>query len=38
VNTFRVIFNRYFGADYELLPDESYFSSPTTPYQFLHAP
>ncbi len=38
VNTFRVIFNRYFGADYELLPDESYFSSPTMPYQFLHTP
>ena len=38
VNTFRVVFNRYFGADYELLPDESYFSSPTTPYQFLRAP
>jgi hypothetical protein len=24
VNTFRLIFNSYFGADYELLEDESY--------------
>jgi hypothetical protein len=24
VNSFRVIFDRYFGADYDLLPDESY--------------
>ncbi len=26
VNTFRVIFNAYFGTDYELLPDKSYYS------------
>lgn len=26
VNTFRVIFDRYFGASYPLLPDQSYFS------------
>lgn len=26
VNTFRVIFNRYFGTDLELLPDRSYFT------------
>jgi hypothetical protein len=26
VNTFRIIFNRYFGANYPLLPDQSYFS------------
>jgi hypothetical protein len=38
VNTFRVIFNHYFGAEFELLPDEGYFSSPTLPYQFLRAP
>jgi hypothetical protein len=25
VNTFRVVFNLYFGADYELLKDESYY-------------
>jgi len=24
VNTFRVVFNQYFGTDYQLLPDESY--------------
>ncbi len=24
VNTFRIIFNRYFGSDFALLPDESY--------------
>jgi len=28
VNTFRVIFNRYFGADYELLDDRSYLTDP----------
>lgn len=27
VNTFRVILNHYFGADLELLPDRSYFST-----------
>jgi hypothetical protein len=26
VNSFRLIFNLYFGADFELLPDDSYFS------------
>jgi hypothetical protein len=34
VNTFRVIFDHYFGADYELLEDESYFSTTTRPYAF----
>ena len=24
VNTFRIIFNRYFGTDMELLPDRNY--------------
>ncbi len=28
VNTFRIIFNHYFGADYEILPDQSYISTP----------
>ncbi|HEM61567.1 MAG TPA: hypothetical protein ENO24_04700, partial [Chloroflexi bacterium] len=32
VNTFRVIFNTYFGADLELLADESYFSTYDRPY------
>lgn len=35
VNTFRVIFNEYFGQDYELLEDRNYFASWWTPYQFL---
>lgn len=34
VNTFRVIFNRYFGANYDLLPDRSYFSPWNRPYAF----
>lgn len=34
VNTFRMIFNYYFGMNYELLEDESYFSSKTRPYAF----
>jgi hypothetical protein len=34
VNTFRVIFNRYFGTTYELLDDESYFSTYNRPYAF----
>lgn len=34
VNTFRVIFNEYFDADYELLEDESYFSTMQQPYRF----
>ncbi len=38
VNTFRIVFNRYFGTDYEILPDRSYFSSWTAPYDFIAAP
>jgi len=35
VNTFRVVFNFYFGADYELLSDYSYFSAGVvSPYMF----
>lgn len=34
VNTFRVIFNSYFDADYELLQDRSYFASWDHPYSF----
>jgi len=34
VNTFRVIFNTYFGADYELLEDKSYNSFDFSPYKF----
>jgi len=36
VNTFRVIFNHYFGTDYELLEDESYFSTWSRPYAFIN--
>lgn len=35
VNTFRLIFNEYFGAGYELLPDESYYSTWPNPYRFI---
>jgi hypothetical protein len=34
VNTFRVIFNKYFHTSYELLPDKSYFASPLNLYHF----
>ena len=35
VNTFRLIFNRYFGTELELLEDESYFSLWDRPYEFI---
>lgn len=35
VNTFRLIFNYYFGASYEPLEDKSYFSRWSTPYNFI---
>ncbi|MDX1436251.1 MAG: hypothetical protein R3335_05545, partial [Anaerolineales bacterium] len=34
VNTFRVIFNRFFGGDYDLVEDASYYSIYDVPYQF----
>jgi hypothetical protein len=34
VNTFRLIFNTYFGGDYEILPNIAYFSQEEYPYQF----
>jgi hypothetical protein len=34
VNSFRIIFNRYFNASYPLLKDDSYYSSYVLPYQF----
>lgn len=34
VNTFRLIFNRYFGTIYELLEDKIYFSPLARPYEF----
>jgi hypothetical protein len=45
VNTYRLLFNRYFGTDLEMLPDRSLVSvGDRHPYQFidvtdvLHAP
>ena len=35
VNTFRVIFDQYFGADLPLLEDKNYFSLWNTPYEFI---
>jgi hypothetical protein len=35
VNSFRVVLNRYFDGDYELLEDLSYFSDWSTPYDFI---
>lgn len=34
VNTFRVIFNNYFGSDYDLLPDRMYYSTLERPFDF----
>ena len=36
VNTFRLIFNSYFGTDYQLLPDISYYSD--LPYLYNFSP
>ncbi len=38
VNTFRIIFNQYFGGQYELLEDHSYFSIYKQPYLFEEIP
>jgi len=35
VNTFRVIFNHYFGTDLEILEDKCYFSTWRHPYKFI---
>ncbi|OQA03161.1 MAG: hypothetical protein BWY68_00819 [bacterium ADurb.Bin400] len=35
VNSFRVILNKYFGANYSLLEDSSYFSGWGTPFDFV---
>ena len=34
VNTFRLVFNTFFGTDLELLPDTSYYSKYSKPYAF----
>jgi len=36
VNTFRVVLNHYFGTEFELLKDESYFSTRARPYDFVN--
>ena len=36
VNTFRVVFNFYFDTNYELLTDQSYFSTYEYPYKFIN--
>jgi hypothetical protein len=36
VNSFRLIFNYYFGANYKPLKDESYFSTKVHPYKFIN--
>jgi len=36
VNTFRLIFNFYFNANYELLDDQSYYSNDSALYKFIN--
>jgi hypothetical protein len=36
VNTFRVLFNTYFGGNYPLLADRSYFSLYATPFNYIN--
>jgi hypothetical protein len=38
VNTFRLIFDSYFGGDYDMLPDTSYFSPVPKLYEFTEIP
>ncbi|OGG20246.1 hypothetical protein A3D03_03390 [Candidatus Gottesmanbacteria bacterium RIFCSPHIGHO2_02_FULL_40_13] len=35
VNTFRVVFNHYFGQNYQLLNDDSFLSNMNQPYMFV---
>jgi len=34
VNTFRLVFNQYFGTDFELLPNRTYYTTWSRPYHF----
>ncbi len=34
VNGLRIVFNRYFGTNYKLLDDKSYFAKQTRPYEY----
>lgn len=36
VNTFRLILNSYFGYNYDILPDQSYYSSQARPFDFIN--
>jgi hypothetical protein len=38
VNSFRVVFNEYFGADFPLLEDKSYYSRPFKKFEFMPIP
>jgi hypothetical protein len=38
VNTFRLIFNQFFQADYSLLEDRSYYNNKIFPYLFTEIP
>jgi hypothetical protein len=35
VNSFRVVFNTYFGTDFPMLPDLTYYSPWVNPYNFV---
>ncbi|MDC0358736.1 sulfatase-like hydrolase/transferase [Oligoflexia bacterium] len=35
VNSFRIIFNHYFGSNYPILPDVTYFTSWSRPFQYV---
>ena len=37
VNTFRVVLNHYFGAQYDLLEDRHYWADPASPYEWVPA-
>jgi hypothetical protein len=38
VNSFRIIFNHYFGGQFDLLKDRSFFSYYQTPFEFKYIP
>jgi hypothetical protein len=35
INSFRIVLNQYFGTEFQLLPDHSYFTTWTRPYNYL---
>jgi hypothetical protein len=38
VNGLRIVFNKYFGADYQLLDDQAYYSLQSRPYEYVPLP